>query len=158
MNSAYIVIIAAILLGVFLLGSFSYSEFKEKQSKRRYMGLLINECISNLTNPKTRMTYHTHKFEWDYYTSTLKSNWDVWTDEFSVTAYGTSEQTRDVKNIDEFFAVSDIEYATIYLHNANITALHSYYDKADVERLVNAMKRLEANNNYKSESEKSRGR
>ena len=64
----------------------------------------------------------------------------------------------DVKNIDEFFAVSNIEYATIYLHNANITALHSYYDKADVERLVNAMKRLEANNNYKSESEKSRGR
>lgn len=158
MNSAYTVIIAAILFGVFLLGSFSYSEFKEKQSKRRYMGLLINECIRNLTNPKTMMTYHTHKFEWDYYTSTLKSNWAVWTDEFSVTAYGTSEQTRDVKNIDEFFAVSNIEYATIYLHNANITALHSYYDKADVERLVNAMKRLEANNNYKSESEKSRGR
>lgn len=158
MDSAYIVIIAVILFGVILFGSFSYSDFKEKQSKRRYMGLLINECINNITNPKTRLTYHTHKFEWDYYTSTLKAHWDVWTDEFSVTAFGTSEQTSDVKNIDEFFAVSNIKYATIYLRNDNITALHSYYDKADVERLVNAMKILEANNKYKTDYEKHRGK
>ena len=102
MNENFIMGMAAIFIIVVFVVSFRFSDYKQEQSKKRYMSLLIEECYNSLVNPKTGMRYHSHKFDWDYQTSTLRSTWDVWTEDFVVTAYGTSEQTRDVKNIDEF--------------------------------------------------------
>ena len=150
MDKTLLIIIILMVVAIVCWVNIGISNCRENASKRRYMSLLIEECDKELTNPKTVLRYHTHKFDWDYFDSTLKAQWDVWTPNFSVTAYGTSEQTRDVENIDEFFNVSKINYVTIYIHNKNLTALHSYYDKYQVNRLINAMKTVEANNGYLS--------
>ena len=72
------------------------------------------------------------------------------TPRFSVTFRGSSEVTQDVKNVDEFFQVSKIEYADIYTGSDNISVLHSYRDRDDINRLIEGVKLLEKNNKYKS--------
>lgn len=148
-------ILLIVLAVILILGiCIGIPEYKERESKQRYKVLLMNECMGELINKSTLLRTHSHKFDWDYYTSRLTAEWKVMTPRFSVTFRGHSEVTKDVKDVDEFFTVSTIDYVDIYTGSDNISVLHTYRNTEDINRLIEGVKILEKNNKYKSQSDK----
>lgn len=144
-------VIVVVLLGCKLSELLA---FRDSKSTKLYKERLLKSCVEYLANPNTTITLHKHKFDWDYGTSALEAKWKLFTNKYIVTLWGKSEVVMDTAGIDEFIKNVQFTQADIFTGEDNISVLHHYKNKEDVDSLVEAVRTIEHNNKEKAEYEK----
>ena len=144
-----IIVVAAVVMLVVTKYAKGVEDSINRESKptQQYKSILLESCYTYLVDAKTRAVFHRHNFDWSFIDDALQAKWEVSTDKYNITFYGTSTTIHDVKSFEEFVDRSDIKEATIFTMEPNITVLHRYTNKKDVNILISAVKRLYENYN-----------
>lgn len=129
--------------------STSYEE-RTSESTKEYKQKLLQAVYEEYAHPNAHINYQDHKFDWDYSEDKLKAEWSVHAQKYMVTLKGSSTAIEDIETFDDFIRVSTIDDATVFTLGRNISVLHHYKNKDEINKLISCVRMIN-DTNFKEE-------